>query len=187
MLLTSLWLWKIYTGWPRNNATPTINNFKETYALLHIKFFFQQDNAKMINFDEGVFLRQCYMYIQNVSLLSQKSQLTYRKFSIVWLPRVKCLLLLCRTKTVWIKRSIATWFCSVIIQGSYSEKFLRTSIVTFDSIEANFENDIAWEKWLYRIKRLHQNQWSWCNSAGKRIFYALMHSIIWFSPWFLWK
>ena len=28
------------------------------------------------------------------------------KMSIVWLPRVKCLLLLCKTKTAWIKRSI---------------------------------------------------------------------------------
>ena len=32
--------------------------------------------------------------------------------------------------------------------GSYSKKFLRTSIVTFDTKEANFENDIASEKWL---------------------------------------
>ena len=36
-------------------------------------------------------------------------------------------------------------------------------------------------------KRLHQNDWSWCHchSAGKRIFYAFMHSLIWSSPWFL--
>ena len=39
-------------------------------------------------------------------LLSQKSQFTYRQFSIVWLPRVMCLLLLCKAKPAWIKRSI---------------------------------------------------------------------------------
>ena len=50
-----------YTGWPRKNATPTINDFKKTRdriiklcPLLRIKLFFQQDDTKIINFDEGV-------------------------------------------------------------------------------------------------------------------------------------
>ena len=54
---------EIYTGWPRKNATPTINYLKKTrdrinklYALLHIKFFFQQDDTKIINFDEGILI-----------------------------------------------------------------------------------------------------------------------------------
>ena len=41
----------------------TINNFKKTsdrmnklYALLRIKFFPQQDNTKIVNFDEGVLI-----------------------------------------------------------------------------------------------------------------------------------
>ena len=46
------------------------------------------------------------MSFSRSALLSQKSQFTYRKFSIVWLPRVKCLLLLCKAKPAWIKRSI---------------------------------------------------------------------------------
>ena len=52
-----------YTGWPRKNATLTINNFKKTMdrvkklcALLRIKFFSQQDDTKIVNFDEGVLL-----------------------------------------------------------------------------------------------------------------------------------
>ena len=74
-----------YTGWPRKNATLTINDFKKTRdrinklcPLLRIKFSFQQDDTKIINFDEGrldsmaVFLRQCQY--QNLPLLSQKSQ-----------------------------------------------------------------------------------------------------------------
>ena len=50
-----------YTGWPRKNATLTINDFKKTRdrmkklcALLRIIFFFQQDDTKIVNFDEGV-------------------------------------------------------------------------------------------------------------------------------------
>ena len=46
------------------------------------------------------------MSFSRFALLSRKSQFTYRKFSIVWLPRVKCLLLLCKVKPAWIKRSI---------------------------------------------------------------------------------
>ena len=53
----------------------------------------------------GRFLRQCHF--QNLLLPSQKSQLWLsRKISFVWLPRVKCLFLLCKTKRAWIKRSI---------------------------------------------------------------------------------
>ena len=46
------------------------------------------------------------MSFSRFALLSQKSQFTYRKFSIVWLPRVKCLLWLCKAEPAWIKRSI---------------------------------------------------------------------------------
>ena len=41
------------------------------------------------------------------TLLSQKSQFTYRNCFIVWLPRVNCQLLLCKANPAWIiKRSI---------------------------------------------------------------------------------
>ena len=53
----------LYTGWPRKNATLTINNFKKTRdrmkklcPLLRIKFFFQQEDTKIVNFDEGVLI-----------------------------------------------------------------------------------------------------------------------------------
>ena len=49
------------------------------------------------------------MPFSRFALLSQKSQFTYRRFSIVWqqwFPRVKCLLLLCKAKPAWIKRSV---------------------------------------------------------------------------------
>ena len=53
----------IYTGWPRKNATLTINNFKKTWdrmkklcALSRIKFFSHQDDTKNANFDEGVLI-----------------------------------------------------------------------------------------------------------------------------------
>ena len=71
---------------------------KKLCALLRIKFFSQQDDTKIVNFDESVLiLRQCHF--QDLSaLLSQKSQFTYRKFSIVWLPWVNCQLLLCKVK-----------------------------------------------------------------------------------------
>ena len=65
-------LWKLgqmsshsanYTGWPKKNATLTINNFKKTRekmkklcALLRIEFFSQQNDTKIINFDEGVLI-----------------------------------------------------------------------------------------------------------------------------------
>ena len=51
------------TGWPRKNATPTINNSKKTRdrmkelcALVHLKFFYEQDGTKILHFDEGVLI-----------------------------------------------------------------------------------------------------------------------------------
>ena len=69
-----------YTGWPRKNATPTITNFKEirdyiklVSALMSRIFFFQQNDTKINDFDEGILLRQCHF--QNLLLLYQKSRL----------------------------------------------------------------------------------------------------------------
>ena len=46
------------------------------------------------------------MSFSGFALLFKKSQFMYQHFSIVWLPRVKCPLLLCKAKPTWIKRSI---------------------------------------------------------------------------------
>ena len=53
----------LYTGWPKKNATLTINNFKKTRdrmkklcALSRIQFFSQQDDTKNANFDEGILI-----------------------------------------------------------------------------------------------------------------------------------
>ena len=90
------------------------------------------------------------MSFSRFALLSQKSQFTYRKFPIVWLPRVNCQLLLCKAKPAWIiKRSI---HC-VTLQHYNPGELLKeippyTSNVTFDTKGANFENYIASENWL---------------------------------------
>ena len=81
---------------------------KRLYALLRIKKF-QQDDTKIINFEEGVliilpfFLRQCHFH--NLPLLSKKSQLTYRNMSIVWLAIVGSLFLfpMCITMLLLIR------------------------------------------------------------------------------------
>ena len=45
----------------------------------------------------------------------------------------------------------------------------------------------CFRKMTLESKRLHQNQWSWCYFAEEKNIYAFMHSLIWFSPWFLWN
>ena len=129
-----------YTGCPRKNATLTINNFKRTRDRMKKKCV--QDDTKIVDFDEGVLFYGRFseaMSFSRFALLSQKSQFTYRKFSIVWLPQGKCLLLLCKAKSAWIKRSIHLETLQHYNPGSYSKKFLPTSNVTFDSKGANFE------------------------------------------------
>ena len=141
-----------YTGWTRKNATLTINNFKKTRdrmkklcALLCIRFFPSKMTPRSLILMKAFWFYGRFseaMSFSGFALLSQKSQFTYQKFSIVWLPRVKCLLLLCKAEPAWIKRSIHYVILQHYNPGSYSKKFLPTSNVTFDTKGANFENDI---------------------------------------------
>ena len=65
---------------------------KKLCALLGMKFFSQQDDTKIVNFDEGIFI---------LCLFFWGKRHKYWKFPIVWFLRVKCLLLLCiRAKPV---------------------------------------------------------------------------------------
>ena len=86
----------------------TRDRINKLCALLRTKFFFQQDDTKIINFDEGILI--LWPFSETMSFSKFASSIskvtTYRKFPIVWLPLVKCLLLLWKTKTAWIKRSI---------------------------------------------------------------------------------
>ena len=98
---------EFYTGWPRKNAKLTINNFKKmrdrmkTCALLHIKFFSQQDHTKIVNFDEGVLILWPFFWGNVIFKLCpsiSKVTIYIPKISIVWLPWVNCQLLLCKAK-----------------------------------------------------------------------------------------
>ena len=149
-----------YPGWPRKNATLTINNFKKTRdrmktcALWHIKFFSQQDDTKIVNFDEGVLIILPFFWGNDIFKIcpsfSIKSQFTYQNFSIVWLPRVKCLLLLCKAKPAWIKRSIHY----VTLQHYNPGELLKEIPSYFErdfwhKMSKLIETDIASAKWLW--------------------------------------
>ena len=105
-----------HTGWPRKNATLTINNLKKTKdrmnklcALLRIKFFSQQDDTKIVNFDEGVLILWPFFWGNVIfKICPSFSEVTIYVPKVLHclLPRVKCLLLLCKARLAWIKRSI---------------------------------------------------------------------------------
>ena len=155
--------WKeIYTGWPRKNATLScINNFKKTRdrmkklcALLHIKFFF---HCKMTPrslilmkaililwpfFWGNVIFKICRFYLKSHNLRKWK-------FSIVWLPRVKCLLLLCKAKPYMNKEKNSLRNFAVLEFGGATQRNSSwPQMWLSDTKGANFENDIASEKWL---------------------------------------
>ena len=163
---------------------------KKLCALLRIKFFPQQDDTQIVNFDEGVLILWPFFWgnvIFKFALLSQKSQFTYQRFSIVWLPWVKCLLLLCKVEPAWMKRSIHY----VILQHDTLGELLK-EIPPYLRCDFWYKRSEFWKwHWLRKMalksKRLHQNHLSWCNFSGKRMLYSLLHSLVWFSPWFLWN
>ena len=82
---------------------------KKFCALMRIEFFFQRNDTKIINFDEGILILWPFFWgnvILKICHFCLKSHnIDVLKISIVWLPRVKCLLLLWKMKTTWIKEN----------------------------------------------------------------------------------
>ena len=163
---------------------------KKLCALLCIKFFPQQDDTKIVNFDEGVLILWPFFWgnvIFKICPSISKVTIYVPKLSIVWLPRVKRLLLLCKAEPTWIKRSIHD-----IILQHYNPGELLKEIPPYLKHDFWCKRSEFWKwHWLRKIalesKRLHQNHSSWCHFAGKRMFYSSLHSLIWLSPWFLWN
>ena len=162
---------------------------KKLCVLLRIKFYSGNYDTKIIYFDEGVLIlwpffwgnvnfnfRQCRLKSHNWHI--QKSKLTYRKFAIVLFFRVNCLLLLWKTKTAWIKRSIHYVTLQCHNPGEATHRFS-----SLPQSRRLIRNKQFWKwhrlrKMALKTERLHQNHWSWCHFAErKRIFYALMHSL----------
>ena len=85
-----------------------INHFKKMRdkidklcALLRIKFLFQQDDTRIIHFDEGVWFYGCFSEAMSFSKFAtsvSKVTIDVPKIFHCWLPQVKCLLLLWKTK-----------------------------------------------------------------------------------------
>ena len=85
------------------------------------------------------------MSFSRFALLSQKSQFTYRKCSIVWHPRVKCLLLICKAKPAWIKIKHSLRNFAALESGELLKEILPYLRRDFWYKRCNFENDIASE------------------------------------------
>ena len=68
------------------------------------------------------------------------------KLSIVWLPRVKCQLLLWENEDSMNKGKHSLRNFAVLQSGEATQKI--PPYLNRDTKEANFENDIASEKWL---------------------------------------
>ena len=98
----------------------------------------------------AVFLRQ--FHFQNLPFLSRKSPLTLipKMFYCLASPgKVSASALTFKNEDSMNKEKQSLHnFAALQSGGSYSKKFLPISIVTFITKEANFENDIASEKWL---------------------------------------
>ena len=158
----------LYTGWPKKNATLTINNFKKTWdrikrgcTLSRIKLFSQQYDIKNANFGEGVLilwpLFWCNVIFKICTSISKVTIYIPKFFHCLAspAPRVKWLLLLCKAKPAWIKRSIHY----VILQHYNPEELLKEIHVKRDFW---YKRSKFW-KWhcLRKIavesKRLHQN------------------------------
>ena len=173
---------KQHTGWPKNNTTRTINNFKKTRdrmkslcALSRIKFFPSKMTWRTLILMKAFWFYGRFsdaMSFSRFALLSQKSQFTYRRFSIVWLPRVKYLLLLCKAEPAWIKRSIHYVILQHYNPGELLKEIPPYLKCDFDTKGAHFENYIASEEFnsiqfnsillsisrmALESKRLHQN------------------------------
>ena len=89
-------------------------------------------------------------------------------FSIVWLPRVKCLLLLWKTKTAGIKRRIHYVTLQYFNPGKTLKEIPPYLKRDFSYKRGKFRKWHCFRKMALESKRLNQNHWSWCDFAGKK-------------------
>ena len=133
---------------------------KKLCALLRTKFFSQQDDTTIVNFDEDVLILWPFFWgnvIFKICPSISKVTIYVPKFSIVWLPRVKCLLLLCKAKPAWIKRSI-----HYVTLQHYNPGELLKEIPPFFKCALWYKRSKFWKwhclrKMALGSKRLHQN------------------------------
>ena len=137
------------------NKIPNQINLLSDYQYIDIelnsrrmKFFFQQDDTKIVNFDSTwsfFWGNVVFMICPSIS----KVTIYVPNFLHCLASPGKVSALACKAKPAWIERSIHYVIFQHYNPGSYSKKFLHTTNVTFDTEGANFENDIASEKWLW--------------------------------------
>ena len=147
-----------------NNFKKTRDRMKKLCALLcNIKFFSQQDDAKIVNFDEGFLILWLFLWGNVIFKICPWSSISIvtiyvPKISIVWLPQVKCLLVLCKAKPAWIKRSIHY----VTLQHFNPGELLKEIPPPYLKRDFWYKRSKFWKlqclrKMALESKRLHQN------------------------------
>ena len=183
---------RYYTGWPRKNATLTINNFKKTrdrikkvVCIIAYKILFPARWPKIVNFDEGVLILWPFFWgnvIFKICPSISKVTIYVPKISIVWLPRVKCLLLLWKAKPAWIKRSI-----HYVTLQYYNPGELLKEIPPYLKQKEHILKMTLLQKNGSRIKTPSSKSLilvSFCRKNNILLINALTNLI---SPWFLWN
>ena len=135
------------------------NKQDDFVSIIAYTILFLQDDTKIINFDEGVSILWPFFWGNVIfkichCLFKSHNWLT-EKFNCLASPG-KCLLLLCKTKTAWIKRSHSLRNSAVLQSGEGTQR--NSSLPQswlFDTKEAKFENDIGSEQMALESKRLH--------------------------------
>ena len=186
-----------YTGWPRKNA----KNFKKTRdrinklcPLLRIKFFFQEDDTKIINFDEGVLILWPFFWGNVIFKIWHFCLKSHN-----WHPKIfHCLASPGKVSALVLKKKE---------DSMNKEKHSLRNSAALQSGEGTHRNSSLPQSWLLIQKKqilkmtlLQKNGSriktpsskplilvSFCWKNDTHFFYAFMHSLIWSSPWFLWN
>ena len=116
---------------------------------MHTKFFFQQNDTKINKFDEGVLILEPFYWgnvIQNLLLFYQKSRLRLGGISLSSFPGIVTLQSYVMNASFYSRCLRFSKHEQTLYPGEPNKGICGTSIVTFETEVANFENGIASEK-----------------------------------------
>ena len=172
----------LYTGWPKKNATPTINDFKKTRErinklspLLRI-IFFQQDDNKIINFDKGVLILRPYFcgnVIFKMCHFCLKSHNCRPKIFHCLASPIKVSALALKNEDSMNKEKHSLRNSAVLQSGEGTQ---RNSSLPQSWLLIQKKQVLKWHcfrKMALDSKHLHQNHWSWYHLAGIFFKYAI--------------
>ena len=154
---------------------------------MHRKFVFQQNDTKIINFDEGVLILEPFFWSNVIFKICFICIKSHDWGNEDCLPQIVTLQNYIMNASLYSCCLCFTKQEQTLYPGEPNNGNFWYVNCDFWDRSGKFWKWHCLRKTAIESKRLHQNEWSWCHIVEKRILYAVMDTAYLFCPSFSWN